>query len=380
MSFTLPRALPVAVFLGALTSLSGISAMPALSAVGPAPAAAAASVDSDGDGLADNFETANGLNPNSRDSDNDGLLDPAEDLDADGLSTLAEQRLGTDPRNPDTDNDGTLDGNDDANANGIADWSQQDTRPVPSQLTPSIQNANADGLCYETGVGSTDKCVGDAAGTVHIAIYGDSHAGQWIPALDTYAKDHHWQLRNIAKSGCPSIHIATTTDAAFNAECRKWRKDKEALLRQNPPDLVIVANSTHYPAPRDVWRDGLKDLLASLPSSRVLLLDDTPYFPHRVPACLSQHPNNMGRCEVPRSNAYRPKYKAVAIQVAKETGVAFASMNAWVCPYALCPVIVNHFLMWRDDNHLTVTYSRQLAPSFGKLVAAALRNSRNLQP
>ena len=87
--------------------------------------------------------------------------------------------------------------------------------------------------------------------------------GQWIPALDKYAVAHGWRLRDIAKSGCPSIHISTTNNAAFNAECRKWRSESEAKLRKAPPDLVIVANSTHYPAPRDVWRAGLKDLLSS---------------------------------------------------------------------------------------------------------------------
>jgi SGNH domain (fused to AT3 domains) len=374
MSVATRRGVLVATLFVLATSLAGSSVQPVFGAAGPQASPATTGPDADGDGLTDPFETANGLNPDAADSDGNGLQDPAEDLDRDGLSNLAEQKLGTDPRISDTDGDGTLDGDDDANGNGTADWVQQDARPVPDNLIPSLANANSDSSCYKPGVGSTGKCNGDPKGTITIAIYGDSHAGQWIPALDTYAKSHQWRLRNIAKSGCPSIHIATTTDGAFNAECRQWRSDSEAQLRAAPPDLVIVANSTHYPAPRDMWRHGLKELLSALPTSRVLLLDDTAFFPHRVPSCLSSHPNNIGGCEVPRSSAYRPKYKAVALEVAKETGVAFASMNPWVCPYALCPVIVNHFLMWRDNNHLTVTYSRQLAPAFGRLVTIALHN------
>ena len=57
-----------------------------------------------------------------------------------------------------------------------------------------------------------------------------------------------------------------------------------ALLSTQHPDLILVASSTHYPAPLDLWRAGLKELLLAmpLPRSRVLLLDDTPFFPHLV--------------------------------------------------------------------------------------------------
>src|SRR5262249_39675766 len=80
--------------------------------------------DTDGDGMPDSFEIANGLNPQlndaSLDPDGDGLTNLQEfqrgtkpqvaDTDGDGLNDGAEIARGTNPLNPDTDGDGLPDG------------------------------------------------------------------------------------------------------------------------------------------------------------------------------------------------------------------------------------------------------------------------------
>ncbi|HEX6397418.1 MAG TPA: Ig-like domain-containing protein, partial [Steroidobacteraceae bacterium] len=59
--------------------------------------------DSDGDGLPDDYEARNGLDPNDP-------ADASEDQDSDGLSALQGFQLGSDPQQGDTDGDGIVDG------------------------------------------------------------------------------------------------------------------------------------------------------------------------------------------------------------------------------------------------------------------------------
>lgn len=78
--------------------------------------------DSDGDGLTDEIERRLGTNPNSLDSDNDGIIDGEEllgwktnpllaDSDGDGLADYNEAKVyHSDPLQPDTDGDGFSDG------------------------------------------------------------------------------------------------------------------------------------------------------------------------------------------------------------------------------------------------------------------------------
>ena len=59
--------------------------------------------DSDGDGIPDDVELANGLDPNNP-------VDAMGDPDGDGLTSLQELYLGTDIRSADSDGDGISDG------------------------------------------------------------------------------------------------------------------------------------------------------------------------------------------------------------------------------------------------------------------------------
>lgn len=78
--------------------------------------------DSDGDGMPDQWEMSQGLDPASADGDNGAAGDP----DQDGLTNLNEYRSGTDPFLADTDLDSVSDYDADSDGDGISNGDEQD--------------------------------------------------------------------------------------------------------------------------------------------------------------------------------------------------------------------------------------------------------------
>lgn len=81
--------------------------------------------DTDADGMPDDFETANGLNPNNP-------ADATADNDGDGLQNVAEFRNRTNPNNADTDGDGSNDFDEIANGSDPRDAASRNRPPVIS--------------------------------------------------------------------------------------------------------------------------------------------------------------------------------------------------------------------------------------------------------
>ena len=80
-----------------------------------------ATADADGDGLWNIYEYWSDTNPHSPDSDQDGILDINEDRDGDSVANVLEQRLGSRPDNMDTDDDGLTDDVEQVNRTSPAD-------------------------------------------------------------------------------------------------------------------------------------------------------------------------------------------------------------------------------------------------------------------
>jgi hypothetical protein len=385
------RRISIAIAVAAITALL---AGPATAvAADPRPRAAA---DRDGDLLTDAFEREWGdTDHRDADSDNDGVEDSAEDPDGDRLSNLGEQRYSTSPVNPDTDGDGIRDGREDRDGDGKSNAAEQDARPVPSGLLPSLGSARTDlPKSYANGchsgvyVRSIHPCAfGDPDGSVRIALFGDSHALQWLPALDRAGKARGWRVVAITKSACPSADVIFQEPnfKGARASCLAWRHRGERWIQEHRLDLVIIANSRGYRVlkpdgtlvpksrrPRE-WQRGLDRTLQAMPAGpRILVLGDTPASRKNIPACLKANLQRISACQRSRSASTDSAHDDAERAAAEANGATFRSLNRKVCSYDPCPVIVGKTLLWRDGTHLTATYVRRLTPAIRDIVRSTL--------
>ncbi|WP_022881552.1 acyltransferase family protein [Gryllotalpicola ginsengisoli] len=254
---------------------------------------------------------------------------------------------------------------------------------VPKNLTPSLADASNDNpVVYSDGChleqdGTTPKsCVfGTDKSAPRVVLFGDSHAAQWFPALDTLAEKGEISLQVETKSGCP----AASLDVLFKEgervvtypECNEWRDAVLRKLADNPPAAVIISELTDatkadgQDATATDWENGLEETLNKLPAgAKKLVLGDTP-FPGQAPTdCLSGNLTDASACDLPLSAAASDKLEKSLKTAATAGSAEYLSPTPYLCNTADCPAIIGNVLVYRDGSHLTATFAKSLAPLF----------------
>lgn len=260
--------------------------------------------------------------------------------------------------------------------------------PVPGDLQPSLLRARDDlPVIYSDGchlaIPATvpGRCVfGDPTSSTTVVLFGDSHAAQWFPALERLARTQDWRLVSLTKSACPSAEVTvwnSNLDRVYS-ECDTWRAQALARIAAERPALVVVANSRLQQLVVDgrtvsslvdesAWEAGLARTLATLRSSAgdVAVIGDTPRSAVDPPVCLSAHLADALACATPLDRATAPAHTAAERATALSEGAAFVDPTPWVCPSAPCPAVIGPYLVYRDQHHLTATFSSALWRALG---------------
>jgi hypothetical protein len=362
----------------------------------PALAVESDAADRDGDGLTDAFEERWGVSsPDTADSDLDGVIDTAEDDDGDGLSALGEQRYEDDPGNADSDGDGITDGDEDSDGDGITDAAQQDQRPAPIALRPDPTDAywdrpsNYDDECHnDLTAAELHTCVsGDPDGEVTVVLFGDSHALQWLPALNGPAQERGWQVVTLTKAACPPARILSgRKDDAAGESCEGWRDKAVDWIATNEPDVAILAGGGRIYKLVDGrgdripdedrterWQRGLAQTLERMPGrTEVVVLADTPYIGVNPATCLEDDRSDLSACTSTQASSIDTAFDQAERATSEGAGATYADLTGLLCPYSPCPVVFGDVLAYRNRDHITATFAEALTPSVAAVVEAAL--------
>ena len=274
-----------------------------------------------------------------------------------------------------------------------ADCGRVDASAITPSPVQAVDDAFADqdgDGCQVSGSDTTLRTcqIGDPDGKVRIAIVGDSHAANHVPALQLIAKAHHWSLTTYLHSGCP------VTTAHIAAACDTWKDAALERLQQERYDVVVVAAMSRTPWPAGMVHSAaqltpqVRDASAAAYSaawqrlqragSTVLAIRDNPDASiggvPDVPSCVEQHGDDAA-CDFPESKGLLDD--PVARAAATTPGVRLVDPTAMFCTDGTCPTVIGGVVVYRQQQHITQTYSRSMAPFLEPDVVAAVDASRS---
>jgi hypothetical protein len=214
---------------------------------------------------------------------------------------------------------------------------------------------------------------GSAQSKAGIVLFGDSHAAQWFPALERIAIEKQWKLISLTKSSCPPERVAVY-DRKLNRdyyECTEWRiAAVRRIIDLHPAAVVLSSYSEFYVkdgiSPK-LWTEGLRYTLNQFSRAgiRVVLIRDPPSPLFDVRACLARAAwmNITDRCLFEREMALNSVVSQMEVAVVNSVGDASAvDPSPLICRTERCAPLKDGIILYRDQNHLTASYVRQLTP------------------
>lgn len=261
---------------------------------------------------------------------------------------------------------------------------------VPADLTPALTDNEAWGpvivrngcqLSLIVKVRSKPCVYGDTTAPTTVALFGDSHAGVWFPALEQISIQMHWRLLIFTKAGCAPPEVR------LYHRCDIWRRNTEQQIAAIHPAIVFVSWARwiepRAKAERKVptgyggaWQDGVAAIFKFLQqsASHVIFISDVPTFTFGAADCISQHLTDVQTCnETPLSKAiFMPKMRAAEFQIARSLGIPSIDPIPWFCTPAVCPVLVRNMLVYYDSSHMTPAWSRFIAPVLAASITSIL--------
>jgi len=218
---------------------------------------------------------------------------------------------------------------------------------------------------------------GPRTANVRIALVGNSHAGQWLPALQRIAQQQHWHITTYLASQCASADVAQTFDTdAQSQACRAWANRTAARVARARPDLIVMANrvsvtatgSPSLAASQPAYQAGFERILRQWSDARipVLIIRDTPAPGGSgitsIPDCVGEHLDDPSACSGPRSQ-WLPADPAIPAAAALDSRwISTVDLTDRICPDPVCQGVVGGVIVYFDASHLTATYATTLAP------------------
>ncbi|HWU23978.1 MAG TPA: acyltransferase family protein [Nocardioides sp.] len=218
-----------------------------------------------------------------------------------------------------------------------------------------------------------------------IALVGNSHAGQWLPALQVLARRHDWHVRTHVANRCALADIDQVLDThEETAACRAWTQQVTDLLIHERPDVVVMSNRISVAASgyglhdsEGAYETGYARVLRRLKAAglHVLVLHDTPTPHSPIPDCIAAKGSAYSLCSGTPATWIPGDPAVTAVERLHDRNIVLADLNAHICRPSRCYGANGGVISFADGSHMTATYNATLAPYLDPYVQQLLTHT-----
>ena len=206
--------------------------------------------------------------------------------------------------------------------------------------------------------------VGDPHGERLLVVIGDSHVGEWLPALDTIGQQAGFRVLPLVKYGCTPYDVDLLTGGRPYTECQDFRDWDLEQVAQLQPDVIVIGgrglqgNMAAPPPERaGVWTAGVAttlDALAPL-TDRLVVLGDVPALDADPIGCLTDSHATMATCTT-RVDPRTTEANELTSAAARHQGVDFLDLSDLACLRGRCPVVAGGLMVYANTDHLSMAW------------------------
>ncbi len=236
-----------------------------------------------------------------------------------------------------------------------------------NKIIPSPGFGNADEPshpeCFvQLTASSLHPCVFGSSGShaPRIALVGDSHSYQYLDTFIQMATQNGWSLTTYFKGACPwTTAELGGSDPGFDASCVAYRKHLADELPAQHFDVIVTSAFSHTgyvdPSPEAV-ASGFSDAwISQAGGAKVIAIVDNPDMQDDPNKCLRSHPGAPMDCARPRSDVLEGTDPLA--MASRLSGSGLVDFSDVFCSASRCAAVIGGANVYRDENHLTVTFA-----------------------
>ena len=203
-----------------------------------------------------------------------------------------------------------------------------------------------------------------------VAMVGGSHSVHWFSALEILAEQLEFRIDSYNHDGCRFTD--QDKEKQLTETCLEWNENVIAALQEDPPDMVFTTATLNKRA--DIPQGYINQWTKLQDVTTIFAIRDNPRMKENIAQCLAKTTNPLD-CAIPRDEGVSPTIPWETTPNIPNN-VFFADLTDYFCDEEICPPVIGNVVIYRDNNHITATYAKTLAPALKAPLESALKQTK----